>query len=88
MLKVAIGGYDYEEFELNSVEECASDEHEILFYDYTEVITFEDDGRYIVGGCFDYEGCVLSSIRNFNTQEEADEYGKTLNYDYYDVVKL
>ena len=113
MLKVAIGGYDYEQitFELLQVQECDSDDYEVPFCDYTKIITFENDGRYIVAGIFndnnkvisieengitivvayfDYEGSFLSSIRNFNTQEEADKYGKTLlsEFDDYHVVKI
>ncbi len=113
MLKVAIGGFDFEQFtfELLQVQECDSDDYEVPFRDYTKILTFENDGRYIVAGIFnhnnkvitieengftivvagfDYEGSVLSSIRNFNTQEEADEYGKTLlsEFDGYHVVKI
>jgi hypothetical protein len=97
MFKVAIGGFDYEGCDLDSISLCDSDDYELPNYDYTEVITFKNDGRYIVAGYVVYEGCFLESIKNFNTLKEADDYGKTLisnedidevSYDYYDVIEV
>jgi hypothetical protein len=88
MLKIAVRFVDlYSQYTVPSITEYNLDDEESPDCD---IITFDNDGRYIVVGQRYEEGRMFRTLKNFNTLEEAEQYceGKDHQDDYADIYEI
>lgn len=95
-MQVLISG-NKSNLEFNSVERCqdvssakvSSLETMYENSEDMEILTFEKDGKYIVGGFYVGGHCDVFSIRNFDNKDDAYGYGRALKgYDYFSIKKV